>query len=74
MNTHFESKHTMTGDSSDFAKSIVMLNRRISWRTLGIMYQPDMRHFGRIVEPLYLSQAKTVTKPAVKGNGRDAEL
>ena len=40
MDKHFEAKHTVMGESRSLKKSIVMLNRRISWRTWGIMYEP----------------------------------
>ena len=68
MDKHFEAKHTVMGESSSLKKSIVMLNRRISWRNSGIMYEPDTKHCQRIVEALNLQQAKTAGSPAVKDN------
>ena len=38
---HFETKHTVMGASSDLAKSLVMLNRKILWQDNGIAYIPD---------------------------------
>ena len=54
MDKHFEAKHTEMGESRSLKKSIVMLNRRISWRTHGTMYEPDTKHCQRIVEALNL--------------------
>ena len=64
MDKHFEAKHTVMGESRSLEKSIVMLNRRISWRSYGIMFEPDTKHCQRIVEALILQQAKTVGSPA----------
>ena len=36
LDKHFESKHTSMGASSDLAKSLVMLNRKILWQDNGI--------------------------------------
>ena len=56
------------GESRSLKKSIVMLNRRISCRNSGIMYELDTKHCQRIVDVLNLKQAKTVGSPAVKEN------
>ena len=68
MDKHFEAKHTVMGESSSLKESVVMLNRRISWRNSGIMYEPNTKHCQRIVEALNLQQAKTAGSPAVKDN------
>ena len=68
MDKHFEAKHIVMGESRSLEKSIVMLNRRISWRSYGIMYDPDTKHCQRIVKTLNLQQAKTVGSLAVKEN------
>ena len=68
MDKHFEAKHTVMGESRSLKKLIVMLNRRTSWRSYGIMYEPDTKHCQRIVEALNLQQAKTVGSLAVKEN------
>ena len=44
MDKHFESKHTVMGTSSDVAKLLVMLNRKILWWGNGIVYILDKRH------------------------------
>ena len=49
---HFEAKHTVIGESRGLMESIVMLNKRISWRSSGIMYEPDTKHCQIIVEEL----------------------
>ena len=66
LDKHCEAKHTVMGESKSLKKSIVMLNRRISWRNSGIMYEPDTKHCQRIVGALNLKQAKSVGSPAVK--------
>ena len=63
---HFGSKHTVMGASSDLAKSLVMLNRKILWQDNGIAHIPDKRHRERVVEALNLQHAKTVVTPAVR--------
>ena len=68
MDKHFEAKYTVMGESRSLKKSIVMLHTRISWRTSGIMYELDAKHFQKIVEAWNLQQAKTVGSPAVKEN------
>ena len=68
MDKHFEAKDTVLGESRSLKKSIVMLNRRISWRTHRTMYEPYTKHCQRIVEALTLQQAKTVRSPAVTEN------
>ena len=60
MDKHFESKHTLMRPSSDLAKSLVMLNRKILWQDNGIVYILEKRHCERVVEALYLQHAKTV--------------
>ena len=47
MDKHFESKHTVVGASSDLAKSLVMLNRKILRQDNGIAYIPDNKHCER---------------------------
>ena len=69
MDTHFESKHTVMGASSELAKSLVMLNRKILWQDIGIAQIPDKRHCERVVEPQDLQHAKTVVTPAVRESG-----
>ena len=39
MDTHFESKHTVMGASSELAKSLVMLNRKILWQDTTSLYK-----------------------------------
>ena len=73
MDKHFEAKHTVMGESRSLKKSIVMLNGRISWRSSGIMYEPDTKRCQRIVEALNLQQAKAVGSPAVKENEKEAQ-
>ena len=68
MDQHFEAQHTVMGESRSLKKSIVMLNRRISRRSYGIMYELDTKHCQRIVEALNLQQAKTMGSLAVKEN------
>ena len=55
---HFESKHTAVWASSDLAKSLVMLNRKILWQDNGTAHIPDTRHCERAVEALNLQHAK----------------
>ena len=43
VDNHFESKHTVMEASSDLAKSLVMLNRKMLWQDNGIAYIPDKR-------------------------------
>ena len=64
MDKNFESKHTMMEASSDPAKSLVMLNRKIVWKDNGNAYIPDKRHCERVVEALNLQHARTVVTPA----------
>ena len=66
---HFEVKPIMMGESRVLIKLIVVLNRRMSWGSPGIMYEPDTKHCPRIVEALNVQQATTVASPAVKVNG-----
>ena len=70
MDEHFESKPTVTGASSDLAKSLVMPSRKILWQDNGIAYFPDKRHCERVVAALNLQHAKTVVAPAVRKRER----
>ena len=60
MNKLFEAKHIVMGEPRSLQKSIVMLNRRISWRNSGIVYELDTKHCQRIADALNLKQARTV--------------
>ena len=73
MGKHFEGKVTVMGESRSLKKLIVMPNRRISWRSSGIMYDLDTKHCQRMVEALKKHQAKTVTSPAVKDNEKEVQ-
>ena len=53
MDKHFESKHTMMRASSDVAKSLVMLNRKIWWQDNGIA-----KILEKLAEALNLLHAK----------------
>ena len=70
----FEANHTMVGAGQDMSKSMVMLNRKITWHDNGIMYEPDPRHCERVVEALELKQANKVGTPAVKESEHDGEM
>ena len=74
-NKLFESKHVMMGQSSDLAKSIVTLDRRISYvgnlescisqiqGTVSFLWRHCIYH-----------KTKSVATPAVKENDKDAQL
>ena len=56
----------MIGASSELAKSLVMLNRKILWQDSGVAQILDRRHSERVVEAQDLQHAKTVVTPAVR--------
>ena len=51
-----------------------ILNRIIAWKgAKGIVYEADPRHLEIIVEQLGLQEAKTVSTPGAKEDGRTQE-
>ena len=58
------------GRVKSLKKSIVVLNRRTSWRNCGVMDDLDTKHCGTLVEALNWHQEKTVGSLAVKRTTR----
>ena len=78
MNLQFESKYTvktqLLGPGPNEVKQVKILNRIITWDgKQGIIYEADPRHVEIVVDQLQLDDAKLVTTPGTKEEGRTQE-
>ena len=75
LKTQLESKYQVKtqilGPNEGQSKEVKILNRIVSWNcTSGIIYEADPRHAEIIIEQLSLQNAKPVTTPGTKEEGR----
>ena len=67
----YQVKTQVLGPEEGQAKEVKILNRIVSWKsTEGITYEADPRHTEIILEQLGLQDAKTVSTPGTKEEGR----
>ena len=78
MRTQLEKKYSVKtetlGPGPNDKKQIKFLNRIVTWHdTEGISYEVDPRHIEIILKQLQLTEAKIVTTPGTKEEGRTSE-
>ena len=73
MKSSFELKSQILGPGKDEHKQMKILNRNITWRKEGLVYEPDPRHAEIIVEQLGLKDAKSVETPTEEPKKWEAE-
>ena len=74
MDKKYQVKTQVFGPEQDQAKEVKILNRIIGWSgNEGISYEADPRHTEIIIEQLKLQDAKPVSTPGTKEEGRTQE-
>ena len=67
-------KIQVLGPGKDDCKQVKILNRIVTWHDAhGISYEADPRHVELIIKQLQLTDAKTVTTPGTKEEGKTSE-
>jgi len=69
LDTAFEAKHQVMGEASHLMKELKILNRKVSWKSQGILIEADSKHVKVLIKEMELENAKVVKTPSVREEG-----
>ena len=73
MKAAYDIKSTLLGPEEGMQQSIRILNRTLRWEQEGIVYEPDEKHAGVIIQTMGVENGKSVATPALTERAEDVQ-